>query len=94
VRVDGADLLRTEPVQEAAAALPGPATLLWAPRGMADLPPGLYDDHRLARLGAGQAGISTREVPETNHDSILWAPHGAEAIAGAVREAARADPAG
>jgi pimeloyl-ACP methyl ester carboxylesterase len=87
VRIDGADLLAGEPVLEAAAVLPVPATLLWAPRGMADQPPGLYDDGRLASLGAQASGIATREVPDTNHDSILWAAQGVAAVAGAVREA-------
>jgi pimeloyl-ACP methyl ester carboxylesterase len=88
VRADAAGLLDTARVLETAAALPVPATLLWAPRGMADLPPGLYDDARLGALGAQRTGITGREVPDTNHDSILWAPHGAAAVADAVRRAA------
>jgi pimeloyl-ACP methyl ester carboxylesterase len=88
VRTDGADLLREDLVLEAARALPVTATLLWAPRGMADRPPGLYDEDRLARLGAERAGITPQVVPETNHDSILWASHAVDAVAGAVRRAA------
>jgi pimeloyl-ACP methyl ester carboxylesterase len=89
VRADGADLLRDATVLEALAALPLPAILLRAPRGMVDQPPGLYDDARLAGLG-GLARIAVREVADTNHDSILWAPHGAAAVAAAVREATSA----
>ena len=85
VRADGADLLDEERVLQAARELPVPATLLWAPRGMTDQPPGLYDEQRLAGFGAEQAGITARSVPDTNHDSIVWAPQGVAAIAGAVR---------
>ena len=67
--------------------LPVPATLLWAPRGMTDQPPGLYDEQRLAGFGAEGAGITARSVPDTNHDSIVWAPQGVAAIAGAVHAA-------
>jgi pimeloyl-ACP methyl ester carboxylesterase len=88
VRVDGGDVLANPRVLEAAAALPVPATLLWASRGLLDQTPGLYDEARLASLGAEQSGISAREVPDTNHYSILWARHGADAIAEAIREAA------
>jgi hypothetical protein len=65
-----------------------PATLLWAPRGTEDTEPGLYDDRRLAHIGVTETGINAVEVPDTNHDSILWAPQGVAAIAGAVRGAA------
>jgi pimeloyl-ACP methyl ester carboxylesterase len=94
VRADGGDLLREDLVMEAAGALPVTATLLWAPRGMADRPPGLYAEDRLARLGAERAGITPQVVPETNHDSILWAPQAVEAVADVVRRAARRHPVG
>jgi pimeloyl-ACP methyl ester carboxylesterase len=88
VRADGAGLLAEERVLQAARELPVPATLLWAPRGMTDQPPGLYDEQRLAAFGAQRAGITAIGVPDTNHDSIVWAPQGVAAIAGAVRAAA------
>jgi pimeloyl-ACP methyl ester carboxylesterase len=88
VRVDGGDMLADERVLEATADLPVPATLLWAPRGTTDQPPGLYDERRPADLGAEQAGVTAVEVPGTNHDSIVWAPQGVAAIADAVRGAA------
>jgi pimeloyl-ACP methyl ester carboxylesterase len=87
VRADGADLLGEERVLQTARELPVPATLLWAPRGMTDQPPGLYGEERLAALGAERAGITATGVPDTNHDSIVWAPQGIAAIAGAVRAA-------
>jgi pimeloyl-ACP methyl ester carboxylesterase len=89
VRVDGADLLADERTLAATRELPVPATLLWAPRGMSDQPPGLYDEERLARFGAARAGITAVAVPDTNHDSIVWAPQGVAAVAAAVRAAAR-----
>ncbi len=88
VRVDGGDILLNERVLEALAGLPVPATLLWATRGMFDQTPGLYDEVRLAQLGLEPAGLTAREVPDTNHYSILWAAQGVEAITAAVREAA------
>jgi pimeloyl-ACP methyl ester carboxylesterase len=87
VRFDGADMLTNEQVPEATVNLPIPATLLWAARGMADETPGLYDEARLERLGLARIGIATRQVPDTNHDSILWAPQGVAEITGAVRAA-------
>jgi pimeloyl-ACP methyl ester carboxylesterase len=83
---DGADLLAAEQVLEAAADLPVPATVLWAPRGMTDVPPGLYDEQRLAAFGL--PGITAVPVADTNHDSIVWASHGVTAISDAVRAAA------
>jgi pimeloyl-ACP methyl ester carboxylesterase len=88
VRVDGADVLVNEALLAAVADLPVPATLLWAPRGLQDQVPGLYDPTRLADLGAQRLGITGQEVPDTNHYSIIWAPHGVDAVADTVRRAA------
>lgn len=88
VMVDGGDILSNERVLQATADLPVPATLLWAARGMFDQTPGLYDEGRLAGLGLEPAGITAREVPETNHYSILWAHPGVDAVTEAVRAAA------
>jgi hypothetical protein len=88
VRVDGGDVLLNERVLEATASLPVPATLLWATRGLLGQRPGLYDEVRLASLGLEPSGITAREVPDTDHYSILWADQGVAAVAGAVRAAA------
>jgi pimeloyl-ACP methyl ester carboxylesterase len=88
IRVDGGDVLLNERVLEATTDLPVPATLLWASRGLLDQTPGLYDETRLVALGVEPAGITAREVPGTNHYSIVWAPEGVAAIGAAVREAA------
>jgi pimeloyl-ACP methyl ester carboxylesterase len=87
IRVDGADMLANERVLEATSDLPIPATLLWASRGPQNQAPGLYDELRLARLGLELTGITAREVPDTDHYSILWAGQGVAAIAEAVRAA-------
>ena len=88
VRVDGGDMLLNERVLEATTDLPVPATLLWATRGLLDQTPGLYDEVRLASLGLEPAGIIAREVPDTNHYSILWAEQGVAAVSDAVRASA------
>ncbi len=89
VSVDGGDFLVNERVLEATAHLPVPATLLWAPRGLQDQTPGIYDEERLATLGLERSGVRARLVPDSNHYSILWAEQGVDAVAGAVRDAAR-----
>jgi pimeloyl-ACP methyl ester carboxylesterase len=89
VRTDGADILVNDRVLEAADDLPVPATLLWATRGLFDQIPGLYDEVRLAGLGLELTTITPREVPDTNHYSIVWAPQGVDAITEEVRTAAR-----
>lgn len=88
VRVDGGDFLTDDRVLEATAHLTVPATLLWAPRGLLDQTPGIYDEERLGGLGLGTAGMTARMVPDTNHYSILWAEQGVSAIAGSIRAAA------
>jgi pimeloyl-ACP methyl ester carboxylesterase len=87
VRADGADVLRDPEVLGAAAALPVPATLLWAARGMLDEPQGLYDEARLAAAGL-PAHVGVRLVEDTNHYTIVLLPHGARRVAAAVRQAA------
>ena len=86
ITVDGGGFRTGERVLEATAHLPVPATLLWAPRGLLDETPGIYDAERLA--GLGRAAVTAREVPDVNHYSILWAEQGVSAISDAVRAAA------
>jgi hypothetical protein len=89
VRTDGADVFANEAVLEATDDLPFPTTLLWATRGLEDQVPGLYDEVRLSHLGLELQRITAREVPDTNHYSIIWAPHGVSAVAEEVRAAVR-----
>jgi pimeloyl-ACP methyl ester carboxylesterase len=85
ISVDGGEFLTDERVLAATADLPVPATLLWAPRGLLDETPGLYDQQRLA--GPERSGLTVRLVPDSNHYSILWAEHGVAAIREVVRAA-------
>ena len=85
ISVDGGDFLTDERVLAATAHLPVPATLLWAPRGLLDQTPGIYDEQRLA--GPERSGLTVRMVPDSNHYSILWAEQGVAAIREAVRAA-------
>jgi pimeloyl-ACP methyl ester carboxylesterase len=87
VTVDGGDFLTDARVYGATAGLTAPVTLLWAPRGLLDETPGLYDEQRLAE--PERAGMTVRLVPDTNHYSILWAEQGISAISEAIRAAAR-----
>jgi pimeloyl-ACP methyl ester carboxylesterase len=89
IRTDGADVLANDRVLEAADDLPCPTTLLWATRGLQDQVPGLYDEVRVAGLGLELQGITAREVPGTNHYSIVWTPEGVAGIAAEVRAARR-----
>jgi pimeloyl-ACP methyl ester carboxylesterase len=89
VTTDGADGLANERLAEATENLPFPATLLWAARGMDAEPPGLYDEVRLAGLGLDLQHVTAREVPGTDHYSIVWAPEGVAAVTEEVRAAAR-----
>jgi pimeloyl-ACP methyl ester carboxylesterase len=86
IRADGGQFLTDAAVLEATAHLGVPATLLWAPRGLLDQTPGLYDDERLAAMG--RSGVTARQVPDSNHYSILWAEQGVTAVRDAVRAAA------
>jgi pimeloyl-ACP methyl ester carboxylesterase len=88
VRVDSADIWDEQRVLEAAGTLPVPTTLLWAPRGMLDQTPGLYTAERLAAMGLDRLRITAQEIADTNHYSMVWARHGTDAIAGAIRAAA------
>lgn len=87
VRVDGGDILLNDRVLEATDDLPVRAALLWATRGMFDQVPGLYDEVRLAGLGLELLRVTPREVPGTNHYSILWAPEGVAAVTEEIRAA-------
>ena len=85
VTLDGGEFLTEKRVYLAYEDLPVPATLLWAPRGLLDQTPGLYDEQRLA--GPERAGLAVQQVPDSNHYSILWAEQGVTAISEAVRAA-------
>lgn len=88
VRFDGADLLTNDDVRDGVHALPVPAVLLWAQRGMRDEPQGMYDEARLEQAKLDPQRIRTVLVPDTNHYTILYADRGASVIAAHLRAAA------
>ncbi|SDQ17418.1 alpha/beta fold hydrolase [Quadrisphaera sp. DSM 44207] len=87
VRTDGRDVLADAAALSAAARAGVPAQLLWAARGLLDEPQGLYDEERLAALRL-PAHVAARQVPGTNHYSVLLGSDGARAVADAVAAAA------
>ena len=76
VRTDGRQFLSDPEVLAAIHALPVPATLLYAERGLMNQTPGVYSESSLAELK-----IPYQLVPDTNHYSILLADKGAQAVA-------------
>ncbi|MDB1088003.1 alpha/beta hydrolase [Streptomyces sp. ACA25] len=85
VRADGADVLTGPVTPGALRRLTVPATLLWAERGLLNEPQGLYDAARVAAAGLAGTAVTARAVPDTNHYTILLAPHGVRALAEEVR---------
>ncbi|MCX5412896.1 alpha/beta fold hydrolase [Streptomyces sp. NBC_00059] len=83
VRTDGVGLFQEE-VTGAVRELPGPATLLWARRGLMNEEQGLYDDSRLA--AAGQPGTKVRavRVDDVNHYTVLTGEKGAGEVVRAM----------
>ena len=86
VRRDGADVVGGAEVLEAVRVGASPTTLLWAPRGLLDEPQGLYDEGRIAAAMLPPS-VDVRRVDGTNHYTVLLAPDGVGAVAGAVEEA-------
>jgi len=87
VRADSADVLRAPRSDGPVHRLTVPTTLLWAERGMMDEEQGLYDEARLAEAGLGS--VTTRQVPGTNHYTILLSPDGISATTGEIRRMLR-----
>lgn len=67
-----------------------PATLLWSARGLFNQQPGLYTPEYLAawrqKVPALAAHLSSVEILQTNHYTIVMAPAGAAAVAAVVRD--------
>ncbi|MFE0462707.1 alpha/beta fold hydrolase, partial [Kitasatospora sp. NPDC058965] len=76
VETDGAEVLLDRAAAEAVHRLPCPAELLWAERGLQDEPRALYDRDRLAGLP-----VPHRQVPDSNHYSVLMGAAGAKQVA-------------
>ena len=81
VRADGAAVLRDEETTTAVRRLTCPSTLLWAPRGLADEPRGIYTARGLARAGLDPDWVRVRMVEDVNHYTVLLAARGARTVA-------------
>jgi pimeloyl-ACP methyl ester carboxylesterase len=87
VRTDGMGLFQDE-VLAAARELEGPATLLWAQRGLMNEEQGLYDESRLAAAGQPGTNVEAVRVEDVNHYTVLTGDKGAGEVAGALLRAA------
>ena len=84
VREDSEDILDAAATARLTADLPDGTVFLRAPRGLLDEPGGLYpvelvDAHRTA-----YPRIEVREVPDTNHYTVVMGDVGARAVADAL----------
>ncbi len=61
-----------------------PTQLLWAPRGIVDQSPGLYNGEQVATTEATLAHLSAQLVDDVNHYSILVGDPGAEVVAQSI----------
>ncbi|MFD1213403.1 alpha/beta fold hydrolase [Arthrobacter sp. GCM10027362] len=87
VAQDTVDLNGGGELLAALAHLSVPALLLRSPRGLLNEPQGLYRPEYVREWTAKTRLLTARDVPDTNHYSILMDHPGVEAVAGAVREA-------
>jgi pimeloyl-ACP methyl ester carboxylesterase len=86
VREDSVDQLDGSAIRDALAALASePVTLVRAPRGLKDEPPGLYPEPLLQALTTKLPGLRWRTVPDVNHYTMLLSERGARGIADEVR---------
>ncbi|MCX4969039.1 alpha/beta hydrolase [Streptomyces sp. NBC_00654] len=93
VRADGIGLFDDE-VLAAVHRLPGPATLLWAARGLMDEEQGLYDASRLAAAGLQDTRVRAVAVPDVNHYTLLTGDAGAGEVARHLLAAVRPEGSG
>jgi pimeloyl-ACP methyl ester carboxylesterase len=84
VLVDGQGPLRDEVARTAVTRVAVPTTLLWAPRGLLDEPPGLLPRSVVTEVAGPLEHVRTVEVPDANHYSIVFGEVGAGAVAAAV----------
>jgi pimeloyl-ACP methyl ester carboxylesterase len=87
VLVDGASVLQDERERSAVERLATPTTLLWAPRGMLDQPPGLLPPEVVEAASPGLPHVRAQLVDDVNHYSILFGECGAHAIVDAIESA-------
>lgn len=83
IRVDGGAVITEPEALAAIRTLTMPTVLLWAPRGLLNQTPGLYTDDLLASA-ALPGTVTSQQVSDCNHYSILFAEHAVAAIVGAL----------
>ena len=86
VRQDSEGVLDSEGAGRFAAELPAGTVFLRAPRGLLDDPGGLYPEELAAQLQKTFPGIDVRDVPDTNHYTVVMSEPGARAVADALDE--------
>ncbi len=86
VREDSEDLLGPDRSAGWAARLPDGTLFLRAPRGMMDDPGGLYPEALVEQHRRTYPGIRFRDVPDTNHYTVVMSDPGARAVADALDE--------
>lgn len=67
--------------------LPIPVRLLWAPRGLLNQEPGLYTTGTLKEWQARIPGLTTQQITDVNHYTIVMARRGAGEVLSVVRDA-------
>jgi lipase len=86
VREDSEGVLDADGAARSAAALPSGTVFLRAPRGMLDDPGGLYPAELVDALRTSLPAVDVRDVPGTNHYTIVMSDGGARAVADALVE--------
>jgi pimeloyl-ACP methyl ester carboxylesterase len=84
VRQDSVDLLDPDTAARRVASLPDGTLFLRAPRGMMDDAGGLYAAALVEQHVATYPEVEVRDVPETNHYTIVMSDVGARAVADAL----------
>src|SRR5690606_8567858 len=72
---------------DALAALPMPVTFIRAPRGLLNEPRALYATSTVEEWRARMPGLTTLEIADVNHYTIVMARRGAEQVAVVVESA-------
>ena len=91
VAQDSLQLSGDEGYADALASLTMPVTFLRAPRGLMNEPTPLYSASTVEEWEARMPGLTTNEVADVNHYTIVMARRGAEAVAAIVRNVARTE---
>jgi len=89
VRDDSAGLLDPDAAARRASTMPPGTVFLRAPYGMMGDPGGLYPSELVERHRPVFPAVEVRDVPGTNHYTIVMGQAGAEAVADALDEVAR-----